>query len=153
MRTTALIGAVLLLPQVAAAQERVAVNLYVTIPDFLSVTVEREGVTTDTEGGVTREIQLNVSANRAWSLLVGCEAQGSPATNAARDGNAPSWDAPAGARVRWRNANSDSLLLECGGAQLKRAAQGSRGDAERVVLEVVTPPSMTGALTYQLVPR
>jgi hypothetical protein len=152
MRAASLIVAVLLLPDVAAAQERVAVNLHVTIPDFLSVTVERETVTADTEGVVTRQIELRVSANRTWSLLVGCEVQGTPSEDSAGDGHPTSENPTPAARVRWRNAGFDSQLLDCTGPQLTRAAQGSRGD-DRVVLEVVAPPSRTGALTYALIPR
>src|SRR5688572_25753475 len=105
MRTTHLVASILLWPCSVAAQDRVAVNLRLTVPDFLSVTVERESVIAESESAVTRQVHLRVQANRAWSLMVACEGGVSPSVVSQADESAVT---SPDVGVRWRNADVDA---------------------------------------------
>lgn len=150
MRTLSLSALAWFWPLALAAQERVAVNLYVTVPDFLGLTVERESVVDESETTVTRQMHLRVQANRAWTLVVSCAAGAALAEESQATGE---WTpAEAVAVLHWRNAVSDSSPRNCGGGPVA-AAEGVRGDDARVVLELMAPRGNPGALRYALIPR
>jgi hypothetical protein len=149
MRTLSLSALAWLWPIALTAQERVAVNLNVAIPDFLRLTVEREGIVDETETSVTRQVHLRVEANRAWTLLVSCETGAAVSEPASADG---SWTSAEADVLHWRNRVSDSGARECSGGPAP-AAQGFRGDDGRVVLELTAPSGSSGALRYALIPR
>ena len=148
MRTLSLAAMAWLWPIALTAQDRVAVNLHLTIPDFLGLDVERESVVSETGTHSTRQIYLRVHANRTWALVVTCDAGAGAEVSATGEWVA----AQETADVRWRNALSDQPAQTCAGGSAT-AAEGVRGDESRVVLEITAPRDNPGTLRYALIPR